>query len=52
MIVPVTPEKWPKLHDWWFNQMQKLPYYEKANQKGLAALKDWVQESTDFQINM
>lgn len=52
MLVPVTAEKWPKLHNWWYNHMQKLPYYEKANQKGLAALKEWVQKSTDFKVKM
>lgn len=52
MIVPVTADKWPKLYNWWYNYMKKLPYYEKANQTGLAALKDWVQQCTDFEINM
>lgn len=52
MIVPITAEAWPKLYTWWYNNMRKLPYYENANQEGLAALKDWVQKSTDFQIKM
>lgn len=52
MLVPVTAEKWPKLQNWWYNYIQKLPYYEKANQEGLAALKEWVQQSTDFKVNM
>lgn len=52
MILPVTADKWPKLHHWWYNEMKALPYYEKANAEGLAALKAWCQENTDFQINM
>lgn len=52
MIVPVTSEKWPKLHNWWRNEMEKLPYYENANRDGLKALKAWVQQCTDFEINM
>lgn len=52
MIVPVTIESWPKLYNWWYNQMKTLPYYEKANAEGLAGLKDWVRKSTDFEINM
>lgn len=52
MIVPITDEAWPKIHSWWFNYMRKLPYYEKANQEGLAALKQWAQQSTDFPIKM
>lgn len=50
MIVPVTPEQWPKLYNWWYNRMKQLPYYEKANQDGLAALGDWIQASTDYKV--
>lgn len=52
MIVPVTIEEWPKLHNWWYSHMQKLSYYEKANRNGLNALKTWVQKCTDFEVNM
>ncbi|XP_031620849.1 glutathione S-transferase E14-like [Contarinia nasturtii] len=52
MIVPVVVESWPKLHNWWFNHMKKLPFYEKVNQDGLNALKEWAKQSTDFKINM
>lgn len=51
MILPVTVDAWPKLHHWWYKEMKTLPHYEKAN-AGLAALKAWTQQSTDFQINM
>lgn len=52
MIAPVTADKWPKLHHWWYKEMKSLPYYEKANADGLAALKAWTQQCTDFEINM
>lgn len=51
MIVPVTAGAWPKLHHWWYNLMKELPHYEQAN-AGLAGLKAWVQQSTDFKIKM
>lgn len=51
MIVPVTIESWPKLHNWWHNHMKILPYYEKANQDGLIALKTLTQQCTDYPIN-
>lgn len=51
MILPVTADAWPKLHHWWYKEMKSLPHYETAN-AGLAALKAWTQQSTDFQINM
>lgn len=51
MIVPVTNDKWPKVHNWWRNHMEKLPYYHKANHAGLLALKKIIQQSTDFEIN-
>lgn len=51
MIVPITNDKWPKLHNWWRNHMEKLPYYHKANHDGLLALKEIIQQSTDFEIN-
>lgn len=52
MIVPITADAWPTLHHWWFMEMKALPYYENANGDGLMALKTWVQQSTDFEINM
>lgn len=52
MIVPVTADQWPKLYHWWYNVMKALPHYEQANEAGLAALKEWVQQSTDFKIKM
>lgn len=52
MIVPITADAWPKLHDWWYKEMKALPYYDKANADGLMALKTWVQQNTDFKINM
>lgn len=52
MIAPVTSAAWPKLHHWWNNEMKTLPYYEKSNAEGLAALKAWIQANTDFEINM
>lgn len=51
IIVRVNAEQWPKLHNWWYNVMQKLPYYEKANRDGLNRLKIWVEKSSDFKIN-
>lgn len=51
MIVPVEALKWPKLHNWWNNEMKRLPYYESANRDGLLALKSLVQRSTDYEIN-
>lgn len=42
LIVPVVVNSWPKLYNWWNNKMKKLPYYDKANQDGLNALKEWV----------
>lgn len=51
MIVPITAESWPKLYNWWHNQMEKLPYFQQINRDGLAALKDWVRQSTDYEIN-
>lgn len=50
MIVPITDEKWPKLYNWWHNQMKSLPYYEQINRDGIAALKEWVRGSTDYEI--
>lgn len=50
IIVPITAEKWPKLYNWWHNQMKALPYYERINRDGVAALKEWVCESTDYEI--
>lgn len=51
MIVPVTRNVWPKLHDWWRNHMEKLPYYQRANQDGLIELKNIVQQCTNYKIN-
>lgn len=51
IIVPITAEKWPKLYDWWHNQMQSLPYYQQVNDNGVKALKELVRESTDYEIN-
>lgn len=51
MLAPVKADKWPKLHNWWNNQMKQLPYYETANHDGLLALKSLVQCSTDYEIN-
>lgn len=51
MVVPVTVEKWPKLHNWWNKQMKQLPYYENANHDGLMSLKRSAQSSTDYKIN-
>lgn len=52
MIAPVMAAAWPKLHHWWYKEMKSLPHYEKANAEGLAALKVWTQQCTDFEINM
>lgn len=51
MILPVTKDSWPKLANWWRNHMEKLPYYNKAND-GLIALKNLIQEHTDYKINL
>lgn len=53
MVVPVTIESWPKLHNWWHNQMQtSMPYYKKANHDGLIALKTLAAQSTDYPIKI
>ena len=51
MLLPVTQDQWPHLYNWWYNVIQKLPYYHKANDEGLLALKTIVQQHTDFPIN-
>uniref|UniRef100_A0A034W8W3 Glutathione S-transferase 1 n=1 Tax=Bactrocera dorsalis TaxID=27457 RepID=A0A034W8W3_BACDO len=41
LVVPVVADKWPKLTAWLEN-MKQLPYYEKANAKGLKATEDVI----------
>lgn len=39
LVVPVVAEKWPKLSAW-LVKLKQLPYYEKANTKGLKELEE------------
>ncbi|XP_039957365.1 glutathione S-transferase 1-like [Bactrocera tryoni] len=41
LIVPVVADKWPKLTAWLEN-LKQLPYYEKANAKGLKASEEII----------
>ncbi|KXJ68754.1 hypothetical protein RP20_CCG001852 [Aedes albopictus] len=38
-VCPISKDRWPKMTAW-FETMQKLPYYQQANQAGLDKLKE------------